>query len=384
MTQFKRWKKGIAGVGIVWLSVFSGCWGSNKPAPDPFTLPVTYPVGKKPTAIVTHDMNLDGFPDVLVANSEDATLHYFEGVGNGTFKNPVTMKTGREPVAMAVGDFNGDDIPDIAVSNYGDGSISIILGQKDGIFKLKEPVKVGRLPLALVVGDFNNDRKPDLAVTLRFDKLIILLGKGDGQFDVSEPYDAPGSPAGIVAGDYNGDKNIDLAVTSNIVKASGIQIFFGNGNGTFKAPQHVAGGGQSSFITQHDMNHDGMLDLIVSNPVLDSLTLFLGDGKGGFQKMPDFSAEKAPGTFVVGEFTDDKFPDLVVCNQDGSISVIEGRGDGSFIFPHYNYPVGRHPRAIAAADFNRDGLLDLALILSDDSLLEIIMRKTGAAAAEGG
>ena len=385
MIQLAQWKKILAGsakvFSLVGLGIFLGC-GNNKPAPDPFALPVTYPVGKKPTAIVAHDMNLDGFPDILVTNSEDATLHYYEGVGNGTFKEPLIMKTGREPVAMAVGDFNGDDIPDIAVGNYGDGSISIILGQKDGVFKLKEPVKVGRLPLALVAGDFDNDRKLDLAVTLRFDKLVILLGAGDGQFNVSEPYSASGSSAGIVAGDYNGDKNIDLAMTSNTVKADGIQIFFGKGDGTFKTPLHIAGGGQSPFITQYDMNRDGMLDLIVSNPVRDSLTLFLGDGKGGFQKMPDFSAEKAPGTMVAGEFTDDKFPDLVVCNRDGSISVLEGRGDGSFTFPHYNYPVGRHPHAITAADFNRDGLLDLALILSDDGLVEIIMRKTGAASAE--
>ncbi|OGW25095.1 MAG: hypothetical protein A3K09_05380, partial [Nitrospinae bacterium RIFCSPLOWO2_12_FULL_47_7] len=277
-----------------------------------------------------------------------------------------------------------DEIPDIAVNNYGDGSISIILGQKDGIFKLIEPVKVGRLPLALAAGDFNNDRKLDLAVTLRFDKLVILLGADNGQFDISEPYNASGSSAGIVAGDYNGDKNIDLAITSNTVKTNGIQIFSGKGDGTFKAPVHISGGGQSSYITQHDMNHDGWLDLIVSNPVLDSLTLFLGDGKGGFQNLPDFSAEKAPGALVAGEFTDDRFPDLVVCNQDGSISVLEGRGDGSFIFPHYNYPVGRHPHAVTAADFNRDGLLYLALILSDDSLLEVILRKPGTTSAEEG
>lgn len=367
----------------VWFCIFFvGCWGGDGRAPDPFALPLNYPAGKKPNALITYDMNLDGFPDILVTDAESSTLYYFEGVGNGTFKEPAMFKTGREPVALAAGDFNGDGVPDLAVSNYGDGSISIIIGQKDGIFKMKDPVPVGRLPIAIVAGDFDNDQKLDLAVTLRFDKLVILLGTGDGQFKTGEPINASGTPSSMAAGYFDSDKNLDLAIAFSAVKTEGIQVFYGKGDGTFKPPQHVLGGGQSSFIRPYDMNQDGMADLVVSNTTRDSLTLFLGNGKGDFQKMPDFAAERGPGSFVAGEFTGDRFLDLVVCNQDGSISVLEGKGDGSFIFPHYNYPVGKHPGHMVAADFNRDGLTDLALLSPDNGLLEIIMRKTSVAGTE--
>ena len=160
-------------------------------------------------------MNNDEFPDLLVPNTDDHTLMFFEGNGDGSFKKPFVMNTGREPVALAVADFNGDRIPDAAVCNYGDGNLSIILGQKDGVFKILEPVKTGKLPIAITTGDFNNDRKADLAVTLRFDKLIIFLGNGDGTFKQAEAYIAPGTPARLVAGDYNGDNNQDLAITFN-------------------------------------------------------------------------------------------------------------------------------------------------------------------------
>jgi hypothetical protein len=358
--------------------VFSGPAGCGSGAidPQPFAIPTAYKVGKKPATVVAQDMNNDEFPDILVPNTDDHTLMYFEGNGDGSFKEPFVMQTGREPVAVAVADFNGDRIADAAVCNYGDGTLSIFIGQKDGVFKILDPVKTGKLPIAITTGDFNNDRKADLAVTLRFDKLIIFLGNGDGSFKMAEAYKAPGTPARLIAGDYNGDKNEDLAITFNAINMDFIRLYFGRGDGTFETPKKIKGGKQASFITQSDMNGDNNMDLIISSATADSLTIFLGDGKGGFQKQEDFAGEKGPGYIVSGEFTGDRIPDLIVANvRDGDISLLQGRGDGSFIFPHFNYPVGRQPRAIAGADFNKDGLEDLAVLLYDSATLQIFMRR---------
>jgi len=346
----------------------------NTPPPDIFQLPMTYKVGKKPSALFSEDLNNDGFPDLMVANSASDTLSFFAGNGDGTFKEPATMHTGREPMALTSGDFDGDGLFDVAVCNYGDGEVSIILGQKDGMFKKKESVKVGRLPIAIVHGDFNNDQKTDLAVTLRFNKLIILLGVGDGTFKLAESYQAAGTPAFMTVGDFNNDKNADIAVALNGVKVKHIKVFYGNGNGTFESPQKLEGT-QSSFITQYDMNMDGNADLIISNTMFDSLSIFLSGGNGTFKRMSDFAGEKGPEFLVAGEFTGDRIPDIVACNKrDGSVSVIPGRGDGTFVYPHFNYPVGSSPRAIVGADFNQDGLTDLAVLLYDSQTLEIMMR----------
>ncbi|KMP11323.1 hypothetical protein UR09_03475 [Candidatus Nitromaritima sp. SCGC AAA799-A02] len=364
--------------GIAVFLFLAACSPSG-PAPDLFALPVTYSVGKKPAALKARDMNNDGFPDILVCNSGSNTLNFFEALGDGTFKTAFTMNTGREPVALDTGDFNGDGIPDIAISNYGDGDISIILGQKDGVFKLKTNVKVGRLPIAVAAGDFNNDEKLDLAVTLRFDKLVILLGIGDGTFKPAEAYQASGTPAYMTAGDFNGDNNLDLAVAFNAVQVNFIRIFHGNGDGTLKNPVRVAGGGQSSFITQYDINQDGKNDLLSSSTMKDVIKIFINQGKGTFTALADAAAEKGPEYIVPGNFTGDRIPDLAVANRrDASISVLQGRGDGTFIFPHFNYPVGANPRAMTGADFNDDGLTDLALLLYDRQRLEILLRKFGS------
>ena len=365
----------MAFFGFAAILVLSACVQSE-PAPDLFSLPVTYKVGKKPDELKARDMNQDGFPDILVCNSGSDTLSYFEAIGDGTFKKPFTMNTGREPLALEIGDFNGDKIQDIAISNYGDGNISIVLGQKDGVFKQKSNVKVGRLPIAIAVGDFNNDEKLDLAVTLRFDKLVILLGIGDGSFKTGEVYKASGTPAYMAVGDFDNDKNLDIAVAFNAVQVNFIRIFYGNGDGTFKIPVKVAGGKQSAFITQYDINNDGKNDLLASSTMHDVIKIFLNNGKSGFTSLEDAAAEKGPEYIVPGDFTGDNIPDLAVANRrDASISILQGRGDGTFHFPHFNYPVGANAKAMVGEDFNDDGLTDLALLIYDRQMLEIILRK---------
>ena len=362
-------------VSLIGALLLFGC-GQSQPSPDLFALPVSYMVGKKPEVVLAHDMNNDEFPDLLVVNSGDNSLNFLEGIGDGTFKDPQTIETGREPFALDVADFNGDRIPDIALCNYGDGNVSIILGQKDGLFKLKTDVKVGRLPIAVTAGDFNNDDKTDLAVTLRFNKLIILIGVGDGTFKLAEAYQVGPTPAYITIDDYNSDGNDDIAIALNGLKVKHIKMLFGNGDGTFLPPKKITGGNQSSFIVHHDMNLDGKTDLIASSPMRDSLSIYVGDGKGEFSKLEDFAGEKGPHNIVAGDFTGDKVPDIVVCNRrGGSISVIPGRGDGTFVYPHFNYVVGSQPRSITGADFNRDGMMDIAVVLYQKQILEVFLRK---------
>jgi len=114
------------------------------------------------------------------------------------------------------------------------------------------------------------------------------------------------------------------------------------------------------------VNQDGKIDLISSSTMKNVIKVFLGDARGAFTRAQDAAAEKGPEYIVAEDFTGDRIPDLVVANRrDASVSVLEGRGDGTFISPHFNCSVGANPRAMTGADFNDDGLTDLAILLYD-------------------
>ncbi|MBT5764069.1 MAG: VCBS repeat-containing protein, partial [Nitrospina sp.] len=50
----------------------------------------------------------------------------------------------------------------------------------------------------------------------------------------------------------------------------------------------------------------------------------------------------------------------------------------SFVYPHFNYVVGSQPRSITGADFNHDGMMDIAVVLYQKQILEVFIRTMNA------
>lgn len=108
------------------------------------------------------------------------------------------INVGSEPSSVAAGDFNLDGKPDLAVANALSDNVTILLGQGNGGFSsaVGSPFSAGDQPVSVAVGDFNLNAKPDLAVANRKSaNLTILLGSGTGGFT-----QAAGSPVSIGTG----------------------------------------------------------------------------------------------------------------------------------------------------------------------------------------
>jgi FG-GAP-like repeat/Abnormal spindle-like microcephaly-assoc'd, ASPM-SPD-2-Hydin/FG-GAP repeat len=121
-----------------------------------------------------------------------------------------------------------------------------------------------------------------------------------------------------------------------------------------------------------DFNNDGILDLAISNQsgASGNVSIFLGLGSGAFGAATNYEVANGPEGMAVGDFNGDGKLDLAVVNMDNSsYSILIGNGDGTFQTPvTTTFPVmGTFPYAIAAADFNQDGILDLAVACQDPS-----------------
>ena len=86
------------------------------------------------------------------------------------------------------------------------------------------------LPASIVVGDFNQDGKPDLAFGYS-SGLQVFLGNGDGTFTQATGSPLTGAGLSLIAGDFNHDGKLDLAGIDNYNYL--IDLFLGVGDGTF-------------------------------------------------------------------------------------------------------------------------------------------------------
>ncbi len=220
-------------------------------------------------------------------------------------------------------------------------------------------VAAGSNPFTVVTGDFNGDGKLDLAVVNS--GVSIFLGNGDGTFRAHGDYTTGPSPAAVAVGDFNGDGKLDLAVADN---GGDVNILLGNGDGTFRPHVGYATGNSPSSVAVGDFNGDGKLDLAVANSGasngISNVSVLLGKGDGTFDAAVNYSAGFGANSVAVGDFNRDGRLDLVVSNfGTGNVSVLLGKGDGTFQTPvDYGAFI---PVSVAVGDFNGDGKLDLAV-----------------------
>jgi hypothetical protein len=176
----------------------------------------------------------------------------------------------------------------------------------------------------------------------------------------------------IVTGDFNRDGIADIArITPHAEdssEADHLTVLLGQANGTFKtvASQSVPGR-TSRAMVGGDFNNDGNPDLIVGDED-GTLTLFLGDGAGRFSSAHEITHFESVVSIAVADFNNDGVLDIAISDwRASSVTVLLGDGKGSF-GPMWSFPLrmrGTKPH-IAAADFNGDNVPDLAVIYELD------------------
>jgi type II secretory pathway component GspD/PulD (secretin)/tetratricopeptide (TPR) repeat protein len=256
--------------------------------------------------------------------------------------------------------------------------------------------EVGQGPVSLVTADFRNAGTQDLAVLNQIDNTVtIFLNQGTGAASLflqatNSPISlgaarttTPVVPAAIASAPVNTKNNSfpDLLVTDPV--GNTVTVLLGNGDGTFglvKTP--IAVGNQPSAIATGTFNvkTDSNTGFVVTNFKDNSYSVFNGNGDGTFAQVKGSpfllpNSVTSPIALTVADFNSDGFSDLAIVDQGtNQVTLLQGVGDGTFKeFPGSPIAVGKFPVAIANGSLNGSTGPGLAVVNQDDNSVTVLL-----------
>jgi FG-GAP-like repeat len=208
--------------------------------------------------------------------------------------------------------------------------------------------------------DRNRPRKLGASAAVAGAVLAFAAPAAASDFAPAVDHDVGGQVYDVAAGDLNRDGRLDVAtVEQNMNRAS---TLLNTGAGALGAADRWATLDRPYALTIADLDRDGRLDLAVANLGSDSVTVHRGKGNGRFEAPKSFATGLAPVDVKAADIDGDGILDLAVLNNgwpSWSVSVLLGRGDGTFDAP-LDAPVGQsYPQQLAFGDLDRDGRLDI-------------------------
>ena len=341
-----------------------------------------------PSAVAVGDIDGDGKPDVVTANSSNgpniSVLRNTSTSNTITFANKTDISISAQPYSIAISDLDGDGKLDIAIANQYSTVISVLRNTSSlgsisfatiADFSISSSYS-GSLPF-VSIGDVNGDSKPDLiCISSAGNNTVSVLRNtssiGAISFGTSIDFTTGNSPKSIALGDIDGDNKIDLAITNDGANTvSVLRNTSTTNNISFANKVDFSVETNPCSIAIGDLSGDGKLDLAIANFSFSSgghnISILKNTSTTGvvsFANKVNIATGTNPSSICIGDINGDGKPDLAVTNRGNStVSVLQNKGGIDTInFPtKVSKTTGSNPNSVMICDIDGDGKLDLTV-----------------------
>ena len=193
---------------------------------------------------------------------------------------------------------------------------------------------------------------------------MILYESGDRRYLVGPTF-STGKKSGLISmttGDFDGDGRLDIAAANNLINNVGVHMNYGTQSLGSLIIYSTGYGSKPSSVSVGDFTHDKYYDIVVANYGTDNGGVFLGDGNGVFTTKNIYSMGDNSRTIAitVADLNHDNQSDIVVINSGtDNICILLGYGNGSFSIPLIcSTGLGSGPYGVTTGDYNNDYVLD--------------------------
>lgn len=274
----------------------------------------------------------------------------------------------------------------------------------DLFVKNQKRIRLGPNVTSLLGSDLNGDGHPEIVTTERGqlsdpnrespaqDQISFFVAEGPLEY-LSQPQlssgfgsyqvvvaniDALKAPD-LIVGSFLATKNRDVTLLRNLGKNRFEPSHFAVDDGDLRYTKTRDGDNNPIFTTPgitslavHDFNGDGFRDVLATGWSSDVLILFPGMEEVYFGEPVLTRAHGGPRDLSVVDLDGDGHSDLAITMYSSNeVTLWRGNGDGTFVELDRFSSRGKLPHKILAADFDKDGELDVALSHrhADDSVV---------------